>query len=92
MGLRKDGPVVTDNGQLVIDAEFDGEPGNDPLYERAMEIVIAQGKASASYIQRRLKVGYNRAARLIEDMERAGLVSAMQTNGNREVLVPAKAE
>ena len=42
--------------------------------------------------QRHLRIGYNRAARLIEDMERAGMVSAMQSNGNREVLVPAKAE
>ena len=43
-------------------------------------------------LQRQLRIGYNRAARMIEDMERAGLVSAMQTNGNREVLVPAKPE
>ena len=45
-----------------------------------------------SLVQRHLRIGYNRAARLIEDMERAGLVSSMQTNGNREVLVPAKVE
>ena len=49
-------------------------------------------RPSISLVQRHLRIGYNRAARLIEDMERAGLVSAMQSNGNREVLVPAKAE
>ena len=49
-------------------------------------------RASISLVQRHLRIGYNRAARLIEQMERAGLVSAMQTNGNREVLAPAKAE
>ena len=49
--------------------DFQGEPGNDPLYEQAIDIVVAQGKASASYLQRRLKVGYNRAARLVEEME-----------------------
>jgi hypothetical protein len=62
------------------------------LYDQAVAVVLRDGKASTSYVQRRLKIGYNRAARLIEDMERAGLVSTMQSNGNREVLVPAKVE
>jgi len=71
-----------------------GEPGGekDPLYDQAVEIVLRTRRPSISLVQRHLRIGYNRAARLIEDMERAGLVSAMQTNGNREVLVPAKAE
>jgi DNA segregation ATPase FtsK/SpoIIIE, S-DNA-T family len=72
----------------------DGEPTGekDPLYDQAVEIVLRTRRPSISLVQRHLRIGYNRAARLIEDMERAGMVSAMQTNGNREVLVPAKAE
>jgi len=75
---------------------FDGANGEggekDALYDQAVEIVLRTRRPSISLVQRHLRVGYNRAARLIEDMERAGLVSAMQSNGNREVLVPAKAE
>jgi S-DNA-T family DNA segregation ATPase FtsK/SpoIIIE len=70
--------------------ELSGE--KDPLYDQAVEIVLRTRRPSISLVQRHLRIGYNRAARLIEDMERAGMVSAMQTNGNREVLVPAKAE
>ena len=71
-----------------------GEPGGeaDPLYDQAVEIVMRTRRASISLVQRHLRIGYNRAARLIEQMEQAGLVSAMQSNGNREVLVPAKVE
>jgi S-DNA-T family DNA segregation ATPase FtsK/SpoIIIE len=64
----------------------------DPLYDQAVEVVLKTRRPSISLVQRHLRIGYNRAARLIEDMERAGLVSPMGTNGNREVLVPAKAE
>jgi S-DNA-T family DNA segregation ATPase FtsK/SpoIIIE len=60
----------------------------DPLYDEAVGIVLKTRRASISGVQRQLRIGYNRAARLIEDMERAGLVSAMQSNGNREVLAP----
>jgi S-DNA-T family DNA segregation ATPase FtsK/SpoIIIE len=63
----------------------------DPLYDQAVEVVLKTRRPSISLVQRHLRIGYNRAARLIEDMERAGLVSAMGSNGNREVLVPAKA-
>lgn len=59
----------------------------DELYDEAVAIVLKTRRASISSVQRHLRIGYNRAARLIEDMERAGLVSAMQSNGNREVLV-----
>lgn len=67
-----------------------GEGGSevDPLYDEAVGIVLKTRRASISSVQRQLRIGYNRAARLIEDMERAGLVSAMQSNGNREVLAP----
>jgi S-DNA-T family DNA segregation ATPase FtsK/SpoIIIE len=70
-----------------IDAvgELGGE--QDPLYDEAVSIVIDTRKASISYLQRRLKIGYNRSARLIEAMEAAGVVSAMSSNGVRELLV-----
>lgn len=64
----------------------------DPLYDQAVALVLKSRRASISYVQRDLRIGYNRAARFIEQMERAGLVSAMQTNGNREVLVPARSD
>ncbi len=60
----------------------------DALYDQAVQIIIETRRASISSIQRRLKIGYNRAARLMEDMEKAGLVSAMESNGNREILIP----
>ena len=60
--------------------------GDDPLYEKALEIVLQQGKASASYIQRRLKIGYNRAARLVEEMEQKGVVGPAQGSKPRELL------
>jgi len=66
----------------------DGGAEVDPLYDEAVGIVLKTRRASISSVQRQLRIGYNRAARLIEDMERAGLVSAMQSNGNREVLAP----
>ena len=72
----------------------DFEPGNaeaDPLYDQAVAIVLKTRRASISLVQRHLRIGYNRAARLIEQMERAGMVSMMQSNGNREVLVPSSA-
>ncbi len=77
--------------------EFTGENGEtsrqaggetDALYDEAVAIVVKSRRASISLVQRQLRIGYNRAARLIEEMERAGLVSAMQSNGNREVLAP----
>lgn len=66
-------------------AEEDGE--QDELYDQAVQIVTESRRASISNLQRRLKIGYNRAARLIETMETAGVVSSMQANGGREVLV-----
>ncbi len=60
----------------------------DPLYDQAVAYVLKSRRASISAVQRQLRIGYNRAARMIEDMERAGLVSPMQSNGNRDVLAP----
>jgi len=61
---------------------------NDPLYDQAVAIVIESRRASISLVQRHLRIGYNRAARLVEQMEVAGLVSPMENNGSRSVLVP----
>lgn len=71
-------------------SESGGE--KDELYDEAVAIVLKTRRASISSVQRQLRIGYNRAARLIEDMERAGLVSEMQSNGSREVLVKAEEE
>ena len=65
---------------------------SDPLYDQAVAIVLKNRKASISLVQRHLRIGYNRAARLVEQMEAAGLVSAMQSNGNREVIAPPRQE
>ena len=67
-----------------------GDAEADPLYDQAVEIVLKTRRASISAVQRHLRIGYNRAARLIEAMEKAGLVSAMQSNGNRDVLAPQR--
>lgn len=71
-----------------------GEGGDevDPLYDEAVRIVTESRKASISGVQRRLKIGYNRAARMVEDMERAGIVGPLQPNGSREVLAPPPPE
>ncbi|MBI5889650.1 MAG: DNA translocase FtsK 4TM domain-containing protein [Nitrosomonadales bacterium] len=77
------------------DGEYDGGGGDaeaDALYDQAVEIVLKTRRPSISLVQRHLRIGYNRAARLIEAMEKAGLVSPMQGNGNREVLAPARQE
>ena len=76
-------------------ADSGGEGGGgekDPMYDQAVEVVLKDRKASISYVQRKLRIGYNRSARLLEDMEKAGLVSALTASGQREVLVPARAE
>ena len=61
----------------------------DPLYDQAVQIVLQNKRASISLVQRHLRIGYNRAARLIEDMEKAGLVTSMASNGNREIIAPS---
>ena len=64
----------------------DGESGDD-LYDKALAIVARERKATTSYIQRRLQIGYNRAARLVEQMEEQGIVSPPNHQGKREILV-----
>ncbi|WP_250450642.1 DNA translocase FtsK [Caballeronia sp. ATUFL_M2_KS44] len=84
-GLAGDG----DEGAAGAGAgSSDGEA--DPLYDQAVEVVIKNRRASISLVQRHLRIGYNRAARLLEQMENSGLVSAMSSNGNREILAPAR--
>jgi DNA segregation ATPase FtsK/SpoIIIE, S-DNA-T family len=65
-----------------------GDAEQDALYDEAVKIVISERKPSISYVQRRLKIGYNRSARLLEAMEAAGVVGPLQSNGSREVLAP----
>jgi len=69
-------------------ASLDAEA--DPLYDQAVEIVLKNRRASISLVQRHLRIGYNRAARLVEQMEAAGIVTPMQSNGNREIIAPAR--
>ncbi|MCE3607051.1 hypothetical protein LXA47_26115 [Massilia sp. P8910] len=68
-----------------------GEAGGeaDPMYDQAVQVVLKNRRASISLVQRHLRIGYNRAARLLEQMENSGVVSPMQSNGNRDILVPA---
>jgi len=84
-----EGGTVDGDGDLLGDG---GDGEKDPMYDQAVEVVLKNRKASISLVQRHLKIGYNRAARLVEDMEKAGLVSAMSGAGQREILVPARAE
>lgn len=85
-------PDYIDDEIFYDDEEDDGnlslfeEDEDDPLFEKALEIVLQQGKASASYLQRRLKIGYNRAARLVELMEEKGIVGPPQGSKPREVM------
>ncbi len=78
------------SGETPASGDVDGE--DDPLYDQAVKIVCETRRASVSGIQRRLKIGYNRAARLVESMEAAGLVGQLQSNGFREVLAPPPPE
>ena len=79
--------------EIFVDDDEDAEggpslfsDGDDPLYQQALDIVIQAGKASASYIQRRLKIGYNRAARLVEEMEERGIVGPANGSKPREII------
>jgi len=83
----------------TLDSDGDGAPGGgggdaeaDPMYDQAVAIVLQNKKASISLVQRHLRIGYNRAARLLEQMEKSGLVSALSSSGNRDLLVPRREE
>ncbi len=99
--LRKQGQPnyiegLLEGGTLEPDA-VDGLPGEgagegDSLYDQAVAVVLQHRRASISLVQRHLRIGYNRAARLLEQMEKSGLVSSMNTNGNRDLMVPKRDE
>jgi S-DNA-T family DNA segregation ATPase FtsK/SpoIIIE len=83
----------------VLEGEADGSVGEggpageaDPMYDQAVGVVLEHRRASISLVQRHLRIGYNRAARLLEQMEKSGLVSAMGHSGNRDILVPKREE
>ena len=89
---------VLEGGTVDGDSDLTGDGGSgeggekDPMYDQAVEVVLKDRKASISYVQRKLRIGYNRSARLLEDMEKAGLVSGLTASGQREVLVPNRNE
>jgi S-DNA-T family DNA segregation ATPase FtsK/SpoIIIE len=87
-GVLEGGTLDGEDGGGAGEGGASGE--KDPMYDQAVEVVLKNRKASISLVQRHLKIGYNRAARLVEDMEKAGLVSAMSGSGQRDILVPAR--
>ena len=84
---EEDGGAGADDGGAVFDKGAFGDPGGD-VYDQAVAVVMRDKKASTSYIQRKLAIGYNKAARLVEQMEEQGLVSPANHVGKREILVP----
>jgi S-DNA-T family DNA segregation ATPase FtsK/SpoIIIE len=88
-----EGILFADSSEGTVgDSSGLDEAEADPLYDEAVATVLKTRRASISAVQRQLRIGYNRAARLIEQMEMAGIVSAMESNGNRTVLAPAPVE
>ena len=87
-----EGPSGPTPGLVGIDkpSADSADAEQDPLYDQAVQVVMDTRKASISGVQRRLKIGYNRAARMVESMEAAGLVGPLQPNGTREILVPTQ--
>jgi S-DNA-T family DNA segregation ATPase FtsK/SpoIIIE len=80
-------------GDALAPGESGGPGGeSDPMYDQAVAIVLQHRKASISLVQRHLRIGYNRAARLLEQMEKSGLVGALAANGSRELIVPKRDE
>ncbi|HEY0845324.1 MAG TPA: DNA translocase FtsK 4TM domain-containing protein [Noviherbaspirillum sp.] len=87
-----EGGVAEEGGDAMLGAEGGGNGESDALYDQAVAVVLKNRRASISLVQRHLRIGYNRAARLLEQMEQSGLVSSMQSNGNREILAPANTQ
>ena len=91
-GILEGGTLDGEGGDALAGEAGVGGGENDAMYDQAVGIVLQHRRASISLVQRHLRIGYNRAARLLEQMEKSGLVSGMATNGNRDILVPARAE
>lgn len=91
-GVLEGGAGDGEGGDLFGEGGGESNGEKDALYDQAVEIVLKDRKASISYVQRKLKIGYNRAARLLEDMENAGLVSSLTSSGQRDILVPSRGE
>jgi DNA segregation ATPase FtsK/SpoIIIE, S-DNA-T family len=84
-----EGGVAEDGGGADGVPAGEGGGESDAMYDQAVAVVLKNRRASISLVQRHLRIGYNRAARLLEQMEQSGIVSPMQSNGNRDILVPA---
>lgn len=91
-GILEGGTLDGEGDISTADMPGGGNGENDPMYDQAVAVVLQHRRASISLVQRHLRIGYNRAARLLEQMEKSGLVSAMSTNGNRDLIVPARTE
>lgn len=91
-GLLEGGVLEGDADPSALGDIGGGNGEADPMYDQAVAVVLQHRRASISLVQRHLRIGYNRAARLLEQMEKSGLVSAMATNGNRELIVPKRDE
>ncbi len=87
-----EGGVLDGEGGDVLVGEGAGGGESDALYDQAVAVVLQHRRASISLVQRHLRIGYNRAARLLEQMEKSGLVSTMSSNGNRDIMIPAHQE
>ena len=91
-GILEGGTLEGDGDVDLAGAGGGADGESDPMYDQAVAIVLQHKRASISLVQRHLRIGYNRAARLLEQMERSGLVSPMASNGNRDLLVPKRDE
>ncbi|MES2889350.1 MAG: DNA translocase FtsK 4TM domain-containing protein [Pseudomonadota bacterium] len=88
-----EGGTLEGEGDEAVSGGGGTEGGeSDPMYDQAVAIVLQHKRASISLVQRHLRIGYNRAARLLEQMEKSGVVSSMSSNGNRDIMVPARTE
>ena len=90
-GILEGGTLDADSGD-VLAGEGTAGGESDALYDQAVAVVLQHRRASISLVQRHLRIGYNRAARLLEQMEKSGLVSTMSSNGNRDIMIPAHQE
>jgi S-DNA-T family DNA segregation ATPase FtsK/SpoIIIE len=91
-GLLEGGVLDEDVGVSPLEGVGNGGGEADPMYDQAVAIVLQHRRASISLVQRHLRIGYNRAARLLEHMEKSGLVTAMGHSGNRDIIAPKHAE